>query len=119
MTEQIYDFRSDNVDGAAPEILEALVEANSGTAAPYGDDEYTRRMNERFAALFERPVTVFPLSSGTGSNSIALAAMANAYGSIYCHETAHINVYECGAPEFFTAMPRTRPSVVSIAMQRT
>ena len=24
------------------------------------------------------------------------------YGAIYCHETAHINVYECGAPEFFT-----------------
>jgi threonine aldolase len=102
MTEPLYDFRSDNVDGAAPEILEALVEANAGTAAPYGDDEYTRRMNERFAVLFERPVSVFPLSSGTGSNSIALASMANPYGSIYCHETAHINVYECGAPEFFT-----------------
>jgi len=102
MTEPIYDFRSDNVGGAAPEILEALVAANAGTAAPYGDDDYTRRMNERFAALFERPVTVFPLSSGTGSNSIALAALANNFGSIYCHETAHINVYECGAPEFFT-----------------
>jgi threonine aldolase len=102
MTEPIYDFRSDNVGGAAPEILEALVAANAGTAAPYGDDDYTRRMNERFAALFERPVTVFPLSSGTGSTSIALAALANNFGSIYCHETAHINVYECGAPEFFT-----------------
>ena len=77
MTEPLYDFRSDNVDGAAPEILEALVEANSGTAAPYGDDEYTRRMNERVAALFERPVSVFPLSSGTGSNSVALAAKAH------------------------------------------
>ena len=102
MSEPFYDFRSDNVDGAAPELLEAIVEASAGTAAPYGDDEYTRRMNERFAALFERPVSVFPLTSGTGSNSIALAAMANPYGSIYCHETAHINVYECGAPEFFT-----------------
>jgi threonine aldolase len=102
MPETRYDFRSDNVGGAAPEILEALVAAASGTAAPYGDDDYTRAMNERFAALFERPVQVFPLSSGTGSNSVALAALANAYGSIYCHQTAHINVYECGAPEFFT-----------------
>ena len=25
-----------------------------------------------------------------------------AYGAVYCHETAHINVYECGAPELFT-----------------
>jgi threonine aldolase len=97
-----YDFRSDNVGGAAPEILEAVVAANAGTASPYGDDEYTRRMNERFAAVFEHPLQVFPLSSGTGSNSIGLAALANPYGAIYCHETAHINTYECGAPEFFT-----------------
>jgi threonine aldolase len=102
MTEPLYDFRSDNVGGAAPELLEALLAANAGTAAPYGDDEYTRAMNQGFGALFERPVRVFPLSSGTGSNSIALAALANPFGSIFCHETAHINVYECGAPEFFT-----------------
>jgi threonine aldolase len=102
MTANPYDFRSDNVGGAAPEILAAMLAANAGTAAPYGDDDYTRRMNERFTALFERPVQVFPLSSGTGSNSVALAALANPYGAIYCHETAHINVYECGAPEFFT-----------------
>jgi len=102
MTHPPYDFRSDNVGGAAPEILEAIIAANTGTAAPYGDDEYTRRMNERFATLFERAVQVYPLSSGTGSNSVALSALANPYGAIYCHETAHINVYECGAPEFFT-----------------
>jgi threonine aldolase len=102
MSGPLYDFRSDNVGGAAPEILEAIVAANTGTAAPYGDDECTRRMNERFATLFEREVQVYPLSSGTGSNSVALSALANPYGAIYCHETAHINVYECGAPEFFT-----------------
>ena len=102
MNGPVYDFRSDNVGGAAPEIIEAIIAANTGTAAPYGDDDHTRRMNERFATLFERPVQVFALSSGTGSNSVALAALANPYGAIYCHETAHINVYECGAPEFFT-----------------
>lgn len=102
MTDPLYDFRSDNVGGAAPEILEAIVAANAGTASPYGDDDYTRRMNDRFAVVFEHEVQVFPLSSGTGSNSIGLAALANPYGAIYCHESAHINTYECGAPEFFT-----------------
>ena len=102
MNGPVYDFRSDNVGGAAPEIIEAIIAANTGTAAPYGDDDHTRRMNERFAALFERPVQVFALSSGTGSNSVALAALANPYGAIYCHESAHINTYECGAPEFYT-----------------
>lgn len=102
MNASVYDFRSDNVGGAAPELLEAIVAANAGTASPYGDDDHTRAMNAGFASLFGRDVHVFPLSSGTGSNSVALAALANPYGSIYCHETAHINVYECGAPEFFT-----------------
>ena len=102
MPEPVYDFRSDNVGGAAPELLEALIAAVEGTAAPYGDDDFTSRMVQRFSATFERPVQVFPVATGTGANSVALAALANAYGAIYCHETAHINVYECGAPEFFT-----------------
>ena len=102
MSEPVYDFRSDNVGGAAPELLDALVAANAGTAGPYGDDEWTRRMVERASVLFERPVRAFPLACGTGSNSIALAALANPFGAVYCHETAHINVYECGAPELFT-----------------
>jgi threonine aldolase len=102
MNEIRHDFRSDNVGGAAPEILESLVAASRGTAAPYGDDDYTRAMNAGFSRLFERPVQAWPLASGTGSNSVALSALANRYGAIYCHETSHINVYECGAPEMFT-----------------
>ena len=102
MTSATYDFRSDNVGGAAPELLEAVAAANAGAAAPYGDDDWTRRMVERASAVFARPVRAFPLACGTGSNSIALAALANPFGAVYCHETAHINVYECGAPELFT-----------------
>jgi threonine aldolase len=102
MSETIYDFRSDNVGAAAPELIEALVAANVGTAGPYGDDDWTRRLVERAGAVFERPVRVFPLACGTGSNSIALAATANPFGAVYCHESAHINVHECGAAELFT-----------------
>jgi threonine aldolase len=102
MTETVYDFRSDNVGGVAPELLEAIVAANTGAAAPYGDDAWTRAMNDRFRVVFEHDVTAFPVATGTGANSVALASLANPYGAIYCHETAHINVYECGASEFFT-----------------
>ena len=102
MSDAVYDFRSDNVGGVAPELLEALAAANKGAAAPYGDDDFTRAMTARFCATFERDLHAFPLSTGTGANCVALAALANAYGAVYCHETAHINVYECGAPELFT-----------------
>ena len=103
MSAEVYDFRSDNVGGVAPELLEALLAANRGTAAPYGDDDFTRAMTARFRHVFEHDgLLAFPLATGTGANAVALAGLANPYGAIYCHETAHINVYECGAPELFT-----------------
>jgi threonine aldolase len=103
MSGEVYDFRSDNVGGVAPELLEALVAANRGTAAPYGDDDFTQAMTARFRHAFEHDgLVAFPLATGTGANAVALAGLANPYGAIYCHETAHINVYECGAPELFT-----------------
>ena len=103
MSAEVYDFRSDNVGGVAPELLEALLAANRGTAAPYGDDDFTHAMTARFRHAFEHDgLVAFPLATGTGANAAALASLANPYGAIYCHETAHINVYECGAPELFT-----------------
>jgi threonine aldolase len=103
MSAEVYDFRSDNVGGVAPELLEALLAANCGTAAPYGDDDFTHAMTARFRHAFEHDgLVAFPLATGTGANAVALAGLANPYGAIYCHDTAHINVYECGAPELFT-----------------
>src|SRR5512137_793132 len=99
----VYEFRSDNTGGVAPELLEAIAAANTGTAAPYGDDDWTRAMTARFRAVFEhRDLLVFPLCTGTGANCVGLGAAANPYGAIYCHESAHINVYEAGAPELYT-----------------
>jgi threonine aldolase len=96
------DFRSDNVTGMAPEVLAALTDANQGSALGYGNDEITRRVERMFGTLFEREVTVFPVATGTAANALALSVMAPSYGAIYCHELAHINVDECGAPELFT-----------------
>ena len=96
------NFASDNVTGASPEILAAIAAANRGAAMPYGADEITRRLEQRFAELFEHEVAVFPLATGTAANSLALACLVPVYGAIYCHEEAHIATDECGAPEFFT-----------------
>jgi hypothetical protein len=45
---EMIDYRSDNTGRAAPEILDAMVRANSGTALGYGADEWTARLQERF-----------------------------------------------------------------------
>lgn len=98
----MYDFRSDNVAGAAPEVMTALSVAATGTASPYGNDPWTRRLGERLCALFDTEVAVFPVATGTGANSLALSALVPPYGAVLCHEDAHIFADECGAPEFFT-----------------
>ena len=55
------DFRSDNTGRAAPEILDALIRANHGTALGYGGDDYTATLQRRFSELFETGVRVFPV----------------------------------------------------------
>ena len=96
------NFCSDNVTGISPEIIAALIAANEGAAMPYGNDEYTRRLQSKFSQLFETEVTVFPVATGSAANAIALSVMTPAYGAIYCHADSHINLDECGAPEFYT-----------------
>lgn len=96
------DFRSDNSVGVSPSILAALASANEGAVPSYGGDAITERVTKRFAELFERDVTVFPVATGTAANALALAAVTPPWGVIYCHEGAHIAVDECGAPWFYT-----------------
>jgi len=103
------DFRSDNVAGAAREIIEAIESVNQGTVASYGADPYTAAMNERFSKLFERPVTVLPVSTGIAANALALSVCSPPYGVIYCHPSAHVMHRESGATEFFTGGAKLTP----------
>jgi threonine aldolase len=98
----IKNFASDNVHGVAPAIMAALAEANVGTVPSYGDDAITARLNRRFAEIFECPVWVFPVATGTAANSLALAAVTPPWGAVLCHRMSHIAVDEANAPEFFT-----------------
>lgn len=96
------DFRSDNVAGAAPEIMAALMQANTGDVSSYGADPWSTKLDAAFSALFEQDCKVFPVATGTAANVLSLACVAPGYGAIYCHQDAHIAVDECNAPEFYT-----------------
>lgn len=104
------NFASDNVTGACPEVLDAIVAANGeGARMPYGNDEATRAVEARLGELFETEVAVFLVATGTAANSLALAAVTPPWGAIYCHEEAHIQTSECGAPELFTGGAKLVP----------
>ncbi|HST35069.1 MAG TPA: beta-eliminating lyase-related protein [Allosphingosinicella sp.] len=94
-------FFSDNAARACPEVMAALVEANRLDTA-YDGDAWSKRLNAAFSELFEREVEALWVATGTAANSLALAALCPPYGRIVCHRSAHIEVDECGAPEFYT-----------------
>ena len=95
------NFRSDNESPAAPAILAAIQQANTGTAWAYAEDHWSERLDEAFSDLFETATTVVPVSTGTVANSIALATVTPPWGSVFCHRNAHILNDESGAPEFY------------------
>ena len=95
------NFRSDNETPVAPAIMQAIVEANKGTAWAYAEDDWSKKLNRVFSDLFRTDAIVLPVSTGTVANSIALATVTPPWGSVFCHSGAHIYGDECGAPEFF------------------
>src|SRR5215472_2515348 len=100
------NFTSDNATGMSPEILAALSAANAGSAASYGTDPITKRVEAKLAELFEHEVAVFPVATGTIANALALATLVPPWGVVYSHREAHIVVDECGAPEFYAGGAR-------------
>jgi threonine aldolase len=96
------EFSSDHVAPACDEILAALNAANQGFANSYGGDDLTAKLQSVASEVFEKPVTVFPVISGTAANALALSQIVPTFGAIYCYELAHIITDEAGAPGFFT-----------------
>ena len=102
-------FASDNVTSACPEVMDALIEANSGIAGSYGDDEWSSILKTKLSEVFETELEVYLAVTGTASNALALSALTPVFGKIYCHELSHINTDECGAPELFTGGAKLNP----------
>lgn len=102
MSEPKYHFASDNTAGICPEAWQALTDANEGFVPSYGDDATTRAACDAFRDFFETDCDVYFVFNGTAANSLALATLCQSYHSVICHDRAHIETDECGAPEFFS-----------------
>ncbi len=98
------EFRSDNSVGVAAEILDAITAANTGSCMAYGGDSWTEELTDLVREVFEHDTArVFPVVSGTAANALALSAMCPPWGSVICHERAHIFENEGGATSMFGA----------------
>jgi threonine aldolase len=97
-----HEFASDNTLGICPEALAALQEANHGAAESYGADDWMRHLHQSIRDIFETDCETYLVFNGTAANALALAQLCQPFHSVVCHQQAHIQTDECGAPEFFT-----------------
>jgi threonine aldolase len=97
-----HEFSSDNVAPICPEAWAALQEANAHYAPSYGEDRWTARVCDRVREIFETDCDVYFVFTGTAANALSLAQLCKSFQSVICHQNAHIQTDECGAPEFFT-----------------
>lgn len=94
-------FFSDNAASVHPKVLEAIARVNKVDTA-YDGDALSQSLDSAFSELFERDAVALWVSTGTAANALALANLCPPHGSIICHAESHIQIDECGAPEFYT-----------------
>lgn len=91
---------SDNYAGALPEVIEAIIAANTGHAPSYGADATTVRVKALIQEIFGAPdADVLFVFNGTGANVLSITAAAQTFNSVLCADTSHIYNDEGSAPE--------------------
>lgn len=93
-------FLSDNAAPVHPAVWEAMRDADHADN-PYDGDALSAELDARFSALFGRECAALWVATGTAANCLALATMCAPHGGVVCHQEAHIEVDEGGAPGFF------------------
>ena len=93
-------FLSDNAAPVHPKLWDAMRAADA-VDTPYDTDALSRELDARFTALFGRECAALWVATGTAANCLALATMVQPHGGVICHEEAHIEMDECGAPGFY------------------
>src|SRR5580692_3788260 len=94
-------FGSDNNAPVAPEILQAMIDANAGDAVAYGEDAWTARAIDRFREQFGEGTDVYFTLNGTGANVAALSSLLRPWEAVLAPATAHLQTDECSAFERF------------------
>jgi threonine aldolase len=80
-------------------VIAAIIEANHGHALAYGDDEWTRECEARFAELFGQSVVTLLTFTGTGGNVLGLSTLLRPVDAVVCAGGSHVNADEAGAME--------------------
>lgn len=94
-------FESDYIEGALPEILDALVKTNMEQLSGYGADEYTQSAKEKIKKACNCPkAQVAFITGGTQTNQLVISTMLKQYEGVIAPQTGHVSSHEAGAIEY-------------------
>lgn len=88
------DFRSDTVTRPGKEMLQAMIEAQTGDDV-FGEDPTVNALQDKLAFIFGMEAALF-CASGTMTNQIAIKAHTDPGDEVICSDLAHVFVYEGG-----------------------
>lgn len=96
----MHQFRNDYSEGAAPQILDALVRTNAEQTVGYGEDEHCERAAELIrAACAQEGACVRFIPGGTAANILAISALTEEFEGPILAADAHPTAHETGAIE--------------------
>ncbi|MED5465458.1 MAG: low specificity L-threonine aldolase [Myxococcota bacterium] len=102
MTQPTRGFGSDNHSGVHPQILDAIVMANTNHAPSYGTDPLSAQAKAALKKHFGDRADIFWVFTGTAANVLAINALTQSHHAVLCADISHLNMDECGAPERWT-----------------
>ncbi len=94
-------FTSDYVNGAAPQVLNHLIETNSENLTGYGSDKYCEIAITKIKNACNKPnADVYFLTGGTQTNQIVISTVLKPFEGVIAADTGHVSGHEAGAIEF-------------------
>ncbi|MBK8231310.1 MAG: aminotransferase class I/II-fold pyridoxal phosphate-dependent enzyme [Candidatus Eisenbacteria bacterium] len=96
------DFRSDTITRPTPAMRQAMAGAEVGDDV-FGEDPTVRLLEEQVAARLGQEAGLF-VPSGTMGNEIAVCVHTRPGDEVILEATAHIFLYEGGAPAFLAGV---------------
>ncbi len=96
----MYSFKCDYAEGAAPEIMQALMDTNMMQTDGYGLCELCEEARDRIReSIQQNDADVHFLVGGTQANLTVIASVLRPYEACIAVESGHINTHETGAIE--------------------
>ena len=89
------------MEGAHPQVLEALVQTNMLSTCGYGQDEFCQKASQEILDACQCPDgEVYFLTGGTQTNAVIIDSLLRPYQGVISAASGHVSVHEAGAIEY-------------------